>query len=167
MNKTSDYDYTLIYIIFIMIVSYILFLLLPAENTIAYILEAIVYWFPLPVTTEIKTSFSKSLVKFTMNTRNAVIELLRFLLVNTAYLLPDSILRAFIQSFPNTYINPKQCIKKPIKHFENVIVQPSDLPWDEKINECIASGGTIDDIDFNANDLDQRVKSAKPQIIIY
>ena len=163
----KSYNYTTIYVIIILIMAYVIFILIPSENTVAYVINGLVYVFPLPVSKDVKNRFSESIIAFTVNTRKALIELLRFLLVNIAYLLPDSILKPFIQSFPNDYIKPEQCIKKPKTKFDNVVEIPENLPWDEKINTCVARGGTIDDINFNDVALNQRVKSARPQIIIY
>lgn len=152
----------IIIIIIILIVAYIVFLLLPAENTITFIIQKICLYFPLPASIEIKNEFANYLIGFTLNTRNATIIFFKSILVDLLSYVPESVLKATIQSYPNTYISPSQCIVKEKKMIGEEIPLPEDLPWDEKISYCESRLGTIKDID-----LTQRLEDANPKIILY
>jgi hypothetical protein len=147
------------------IIGYILLLSLPTVGLFETIITKIIYIILLPVPENIKKNIANNVIDKSKNYKQILMDSQKALAVESVKYVPKEIVKSVVDSLPNELIDDERCIKKPeIKTFSDSdkISISENLPWDEKVDNCVYNKGTLDDIYW-----DERVVDNTPRVILY
>ena len=164
-NKNElSFGTILLIIMTAVITGYTILLLLPTDNLFETVITKTVYVTLLPMPDHIKANVANNIIEVSNNYKEIIRNIEKTVAVETTKYLPKEVVKSVVDSVPRDLIDDNRCVKKPSGKFPTSEIIPTgkDLPWDEMVDDCVYNKGTLDDIDLN-----ERVKSDNPKVILY
>lgn len=154
-------------ILLTIIMGFCILILIPSNNIIYEVINFGILSLPIPISNEDKMKIADGITNIMTEIRFNSQNIIRDATSGIVQFLPTDVTKEISAGIPEdkTFIDKCNHIilsSKPDSGKLNKISIPGDLPWDSKVDYCLARRGTLEDIDLN-----QVTIPNNPKLILY